>query len=814
MNAPRNPSSRLCLAIFLLSCGLLGYELSLMRVLLYASWHHFAFLVVSIALLGFGSSGTALCLAGGRLSRSGDTAVFVLILFVALSLPGAAWVTARIPVEARFVPALLAKQIALWVLYWAVWFVPFFLGATAIGLALIVSGARLPTVYAFNLAGSALGACAAPIAMRFVHPAWLAVIMGAVTLLAALPLRAAKSRTGALSIAATSAAMLVFVLASPPKIRVDSFKYASYVRDLEMDGRAAEVARAYGPRSVVEVYEGDVFHEIAFLSVSGFPPPLFAVTIDGHWAGSVLRVQSAETAVVVDHTMMSVPYAFVPAGPSVLLLGETGGANVWLAARRGARSAVVVQPDNGLLRVLRGALRADGGGVLELPGVTVWEEEPRHFVERSRERYDLIQLAALESWAVSAGGVAGLQQDNLMTVEGLEACLERLSPEGVLTVCRAIETPPRTNAKILATLGQSLRRVGVERPAEHIVVLRDFLAACMLAKTSPWTPSEVATVRRVCEDRELTPVYFPGIREDELNRPDRIPGPPGKNGDWLHHAAVALLSEDARTFIEEWPFDIRPSTDDRPFFENFGKLGSLGFFKRVYGDLWPTRAELGFLFVLCAMVIIIVAGAVLTIIPLGFRPGIRGAGGSGGTAVYFAAIGLAYMTVEITLLSRLVQVVGDPVLAGAVTIAGFLLFSGAGSLVAQRLDPSRSRLVRALLVAVAGACVVVLIVSVPLARSAGWLGLPERIGAAVALIAPAGFLMGFPMPLGLRRLAVSAPVLVPWAWGVNGFASVLAPPLATAIALSSGFTAAGVVAVASYALACVAYGALPGRTTN
>ena len=811
MNAPPNPSLRLCLSILLLSCGLLGYELSLMRVLLYASWHHFAFLVVSIALLGFGSSGTALCLAGGRFSRHGDSAIFVLILFTAISLPGVAWVTARIPVEARFVPVLLGKQIAWWILYWAVLFVPFFLGATAIGLALIVSGTRLPTLYAFNLVGSALGACAAPITMRFVHPAWLAVIMGAVTLLAALPLRTARSKPGALSIAALAAAILVFVLASPPKIRMDSFKYASYVRDLEKDGRAVEVARAYSPRSVVEIYAGDVFHEIAFLSTTRVPPPLLAVTIDGHWAGSVLRVDAAADAVVVDHTMMSVPYAFVPARPSVLLLGETGGANVWLAARRGARSTVVVQPDKGLLRVLRRALRDDGGRVFELPGVAVWEEEPRHFVERSAERYDLIQLAGLETWAVAAGGIAGLQQNDLVTVEGLEACLERLSSDGILTVCRAIETPPRSNAKILATLVESLVRRGVELPADHVVVLRDFLAACTMVKASPWTPGEIARIRRVCEDRELTPVYFPGIRDDELNHPDWIPGPPGKPGDWLHHATVALVSKDAQTFIEEWPFDIRPPTDDRPFFENFGKFRSLGLLKRVYGDLWLTRTELGFLFVLCAMAIVIVAGAILTIIPLCLRHEIRRAKGRGATAVYFAAIGLGYMTVEITLLSRLVQVVGDPVLAGAVTIAGFLLFSGAGSLVAQRLDPLRSTLVRALLVAAAGVCVIVLTVSGLLAGWAVSLGLMGRIGAAVLVIAPPAFLMGFPLPLGLRRVEESAPVLVPWAWGVNGFASVLAPPLATAIALSIGFAAAGAVAVAGYVLAGLIYAALPGR---
>ncbi len=368
MNASPASPPRLGLAILVLSCGVLGYEISLMRILLYAGWHHFAFLVLSAALLGFGASGTALCLAGRRLEPRGDTAIFVLVLVTAFSIPAASRLAAEIPVEARFLPALLGKQIGAWVLYWAVWFVPFFLGAAAIGLALAVSRARVAAIYGFNLLGSAAGACAAPIAMGLVHPKWLPVIMGSVTLAAALPLRTARSRRGVFWVSLTGAGILIFTVVVPPKIRVDPYKYASYVLDLEKDGRATAAARAYSPRSVVEIYFGDVFHEIAFLSPGKVPPPLLAVTRDGHWAGSVLRVGRAEDAAVVDNTMMAVPYAFAAERPSVLLLGETGGTNVWLAARRGARAVDVVQPDGKMLRVIRGELGSEGGSVFDLPG--------------------------------------------------------------------------------------------------------------------------------------------------------------------------------------------------------------------------------------------------------------------------------------------------------------------------------------------------------------------------------------------------------------------------------------------------------------
>jgi hypothetical protein len=780
-----------------------------MRVLLLASWHHFAFLVITVALIGFGASGTALTLWRQWFTRSGGRTLLLLVVATAVSFPIVVGVTQHIPVESRVVPALLVESVLHWVLYWAFLSVPFFLGASAIGLALVLAGDRVAAVYASNLVGSAVGACIAPIAMHVMPPAWLATAMGAIVITGVVFTRSVKNRTAAWWVAAATAAGGVFLLLSPPSVRTDPFKYGRYVHDLVREGRAALEARAHGPRAVVEVYSGDAFHELAFLSGRRAPPEMLAVTLDGHWAGSVLRVRDEGTAGVVEHTMMSVPYALAPSRPSVLLLGEIGGANVWLALRHDARSVDVVQPNEELLDLLRGRLRDKGGLVFDQPRVTVIPREPRHYVEHGRSQYDLVQIASLESWAVASGGVGGLQQDNLLTVEGCEACLERLTPDGVLFACRAIETPPRDNAKILATLAEGLERSGVAHPAAHIAVVRDFLAVCTMVKRSPWTPEEIAKLRGVCEERQLTPVYFTGIRDDELNHPDELPGPAGESGGWLHHAAKRLLSSDARGFIEEWPFDIRPPSDDRPFFENFGKLGSLGLFMRTYGDLWLTRTELAFLFVLCAMVIVAVSGAFLTVVPLGIRREIRRAPGRGSTALYFTAIGLGYMMIEIVFLSRLIHVIGDPVIAGAVTIASFLFFSGAGSFAARRIDPLRTRAARRLLLALAALGLVTLSAAPLLAEIAGPLASAWRIGVSVIMIAPLAWFMGFPMPLGLGRLGKAGAPLVPWAWGVNGFASVLAPPLATAVGMAVGFRVAGAIAVLCYALAAAVYGALP-----
>ncbi|MEJ2720238.1 MAG: hypothetical protein P8181_03735, partial [bacterium] len=574
------------LPVFTVSCGLLGFEISLMRILLYASWHHFAFMIISVALLGFGASGTVLSFLRAWLLRRAEGAFVVLAAASALSMTVSIQILQFIPVEARFVPTLLAEQVGLWVLFWTVLFVPFLLGASAIGLALIAAGRRIPVVYAANLTGSALGALAAPVAMHFIAPGWLGAAMGAVALSGVLMVKGLWTARRAAVLIPAVAIVAAWLGADTPAIRIDPFKFESYVNRIAENNMApgddsptapvaSKAAEAFGPRALIAVYEGSVFHELPFLSPGVSPPRMLAVLLDGHWAGSVLQVARADDAGAVENTLMSAAYAFTTPRPRVLLLGETGGANIWLAVRHRSTAIDVVQPNGELIDLLRDPLSEKGGLVTELPGVEMVAEEPRHFVDHATKRFDLVHLAGLESWAVESGGVAGLRENNLITVEGLSACLGVLSPGGVLSICRAVQIPPRDNIKLIATLIEALRGMGADSPGRHVAVVRDFLGVCTLVKTAPWTTAEIDSLRELCRRRQLTPVYFTGIRDDELNYPDRLPGPPGGEGGWLHFAVSRLLSSrpgEAREFANDWPFDIRPPTDDRPFFDNFGKL--------------------------------------------------------------------------------------------------------------------------------------------------------------------------------------------------------------------------------------------------
>jgi hypothetical protein len=795
------PGGRFVAAVGLLSAAIPGYEVSLMRVLLVASWHHFAFLVLSCALMGFGASGTLLYSLRRVVAGRTEAVLFWVVLASAAAMPLCTGAASHVPIDARLAPALLARQALNWIVFWALLTLPFLAGAAGIGAALLGAGRRSGLVYGANMIGAAAGALAAPALMGTVPPAWLPAVFGAAAWVGAAILWSGPRRAAGLGGCAVGVMLLLAF--DPPAVRMDQFKRGALMGDLAAAGSVRLAGRVLGARAVVEAYRGDVLHDAPFLSPGSVPPRVSVLLADGHTAGAVLDARSAREATAMDGALAAFAYALAPPRPRVALLGEVGGQNAWLALRREAVSIDLVQPDANLLRLLGEALRDHGGGVLEQPGVRAHVTEPRHFIEHASASFDLIQLSSLETSAAGSGGVGGLAEDHLATVGGLRACLSRLSPQGVLAVARGIQDPPRDNIRIAATMIEALRHRGADEPGAHLIVVRDFLAVCTVARVTPWSPIEVEHVRRLCCERQLTPVWFPGVRPQELNAPDALPPAPDGVGDWYHHAVVRLLGH-GRSFIDEYAFDVRPPTDDRPFFADFFRWRALGAMRRAYGEQWPARSELAFLFVVAAGALAAAAGAGATVVPLCFLGPDVGRG-RGALWVYFGALGLAYLLLEMVFISRLYVVVGDAVRAAAVAIGAFLFFSGVGSLASARLSPRRGAtpLIVACLVLV-GALELWLVprVGSMIGSEPLWL----RLAGAALLLAPLAFLMGFPMPMGLCRLGEGG---VAWAWAVNGFASVLAAPLAMAIAMTWGYRTAGVAALCLYVVAAMASSRLP-----
>lgn len=786
-----------------------------MRRLLIERWHHFGYLVISTALLGFGASGPLLALVARRVRERPGAVLRVCAVGLCAALVVMPRVAALMPVEACFIPQDLWRQVGWWSLYWLAALVPFWAGATLLGASLMVAGPRVGRVYAANLVGSGLGAVAGALVLSRLGPEH-SLLVPAAAVFGAVALLAVRGGRGAAAWLVCLAGLVAGAeVWWPLRPAYDQHKYGARLEHLAAQGAARRVAARADPYGYVELWESPLFHDMPFLALTRPPPPMYSLVINGDPAGSVLRIGDAGAAAVLDETLMALPYRLVRAGPRVLLVGEVGGTNVWLARRRAAARVDVVQPNAAVQRLLR----THSAAVFDEACVRWHARAPRAYVDGSSEYYDLIQLVGLEGLGSGGAGVRGLAEDHLLTVEGLAACLRRLDEDGVLAVSRGLQQPPRENIRLLATLAEAFESLGVAEPRRHIVQVRDYLGVCTLASRRPLDDGRRALLRAALRERNLTPVWYDGLPDAEANRPDVMPGPADGSGDWLHYAAAQVLAGQREAFYEAWLLDVRPARDDRPFFWDFYKPEALAALKGAYGELWLTRAELGRLFLYASCGVGAVAAVVLIVIPL-VAGALSGRGRSEATAqaglprrrddflliaavvVYFGGIGAGFMGIEMALISRVARWLGDPVQAGAVVIGGLLVFSGVGSAVGVRIVRRRVWLAAGL-VAV-------------LALVVWWVGWRWSSGSVVGLVVPAvvaAVAMGLPLPAGLAALECGRARFVPWAWGINGVASVLATSVALVGAMVGGYGGVLAAAAGAYGLAAVA-APLLGRGVN
>ena len=799
-------------AVFVLSGAVIALELALMRCLAIARWHNFSYLVISTALLGFGASGTLLAFVGRRMQRRFRPWATALTVAFALSVTASFRAAEALPLNARYV-LYDGRQAALMCAYHICLFVPFLLGATVIGLSLMQHGRRVHLIYAANLTGSGLGAALA-VGLMFLMPAerLLHAVAGmavAAALAWSLGGGSRGRRLRVVPVAAVAAWVAAEAVLMPVSLEVGEYKMLSTLRWWEQEGRARHVLTRHGPRARLDVYDSPLLHNVmsAGLGATDLPPPQCVILADGEPAGTVLKIRSPGEAATLDHTPMSVPYRMVDV-PRVLLLGEVGGGNVWLARRMGAEHVTVVQSNPQVVRILQGPLADVSGGVFEGGDkMRVVTGGPRLFLERSAEQFDIIQIVSAETLAAEEGGLRALHEDFMLTCEGLALCIEHLSPRGVLAVTRGVQHPPRDNVKLFATVLAAIESLGVDEPGARMAQVRNYLAATTMAFGSPMTAERCRALARAADALSLDVEWAPCpdlLRDEQVTD---VGGPAGKPYSYFRHAALAMLSGGRREFFSDWLYNVRPATDDSPYFHNFFRWRSLGAIRAAYGPQWFTRLELGYVVLAFVLAEVLAAGVIVIILPLPWlrrAPGVRGARWA--TCAYFTLLGLGFMMLEMAFLLKFTYFLGDAIYAAACVITSFLVFSGLGSATSRRLcgEPRR-----AVVAGAAGAAAIALLyvfgLDAAFGAMVGW-SLAGRTAASVVMAAPLAFLMGWPFPNGLTLVRRTAPSLVPWAWGTNGFASVAASPLAVMIAVGAGYRTVLVLAAGLYlvALACSA----------
>ena len=806
------------LAIFVLSAAVIGYEILLMRLFSIVLWHHFAYMIISLALLGYGASGTFIALARTWLLRRFHVAFGVAAALFGLTAVGSFAVAQRLDFNPLEVVWDARQQLYLLQMYLLL-AVPFFCAATCTGLAFARFGERANVVYRYDLLGAGTGGLGIVLAL-FVLPLVTALkLLGAAGFVAAGLVWLGGPRrcwwVGMLLALGVAGSLLwpEGLLAPRPS----PYKGLSQTRQI---AGARVIAERSSPLGLLTVVERSTppFRYAPGLSLTApvTIPPQLGVFTDGDAMTAVARFDGRrESLAYLDHQSTALPYHLLER-PRVLVLGAGGGSEVLLALYHQASTIDAVELNPQMVELVRSAYAQYAGGIYDLPGVRVHVAEARGFVARSRARYELIQLALLDSFAASAAGLYALTESTLYTVEALETYLRKLAPGGLLAITRWFKLPPRDSLKLFATAVEALRRMGVKAPGRRLALVRSWNTTTLLVKNGDFRNTDIARIKAFCALRGFDVAYYSGMPTAEANRRNLLQRP------YVYEGAQALLGPGAETFLRKYKFHIRPASDDRPYFFHFFKWELLPELLALRATGSVQILEWGYVILVATLVQAGLLSLVLILLPLralwraaGHETG-RRARTLGREVVYFLALGFAFMFIEIAFMQRFVLFLSHPLYAFTVVLSAFLLFAGLGSgsavWLARRWAPERGpAIIRSPVTpAVAGIIAIAASYLLLLPPLFDWLApLPQvaRVVVSLALIAPLAFCMGMPFPLGLRRVSQNAPALVPWAWGINGCASVMAAVLATLLAVHFGFTAVVALALVFYGLAV---GALAG----
>lgn len=760
-------------AIALVSAAVLLYEIAITRVLSVVLWYHFAFLSISLAMLGLGLPGVWFALR-----RPGPRALPLSLVAAGLAIPasvallfaaGELVTRAQTPVaDLRIlledgmilvVAALLAPCLAL--------------GSAVCLLLMSAEGPRLGRMYAADLIGATVGAVLVVPLLHLVPTPLLVAGAGLLPLAAAALLRGRPSPWEGAAALLVLAAM---IWGAPFKLRVSK----GYVEPENM------VFEQWTPTARITI-----FPDIFYLKDKqqgfgwGMGSQYKEIEVEQMWieqdgsAGTPITRLSGKPSELTHllYDVTSVGYQIRPAR-RVAVIGAGGGRDVLTALAAGAERVDAVELNPATVGALSGPLRDFSGDVYHLPGVNAVIGEGRSFLTHAGGGYDLIQISLIDSWAATAAGAFALSENYLYTVEALRLYLQRTAPGGVVSISRWMSGDRQLEAARLSHLAlEALSREGAADPARHLAVVQAWSVGTFLLSRAPLDDAALARLDAVCEERGFVR-HFPvhaGTPSDSIVA--RV-----ITGDASHLSIKGL--------------DLAPPTDDRPFFFQtvsiFGPLDSqaLAALSNNEQSVALLRALLG----LMAVLTLLLFFAPFLVRRVRTRAPFRG-------SAYFAAIGLAFMLAEVPWLQRFVLYLGHPSYATTVVLAMLLLGAGAGAWSASRLGWTGARryglalpLVLLLLTWLLG----------PIFTRTLGLAFPLRIAVSALLLLPAGFLMGIPFPAGMLAFGDAGK---PWYWAMNGAAGVLGSVLALALSIALGFTAVGLLGAALYALAWALLGA-------
>ncbi|HET7890488.1 MAG TPA: hypothetical protein VFL34_03145 [Candidatus Sulfotelmatobacter sp.] len=779
------PERTVLTGLALTSFAALLLELSLTRLFSVVLFYHFAFLAISIALLGLGAGGVCAYLLKSKLAATGtrllaarlcaiNSVVVVVVLEIVLHVPVAlqvSWGTFE-----RLTAIYLAAA------------APFFLTGLLFAIVFARENRRIPRLYGADLCGGAL-ACLAVVPL-------LNWIGGPNVVLAAAAAMAAAGAIWAEPRSRRTATVLTLTL-------------------------LALIGANYSGRLIDVVYAKGMFRDPSQVEFSRWNA-LSRVEVDRKDQGKVVVIDADANTYIMnadvsrwhqtewERDLMSAPPALAnvlrPHG-EFAIIGPGGGVDVLRAVANGSPSVTGIEINPIIATTIMRQRYADYSQHLyQRSDVHIQVTDGRSFLRSTSQQFDVVQMTLVDTWASTAAGAFALSENNLYTVDAFREYFEHLRPDGMIAITRWEFQHPREALRVVAVAMEALHRLGVENPAGNFIVAsqgslnEDGIPVVVLAKKTAFTRTEEDAINAHLDNYpQLEPLY--------------LPSDPGQNA-----FSDLIASNDPYAFARGYAYNTAPVTDNAPFFFFTLKAGQVLGERGLRGGIdW--KVNLGVLVLLLVLLISLFAVLAFLVIPLALRG--RNSRRAPISLLYFVAIGLGYILVEIAFIQRFVLFLGHPTYALTVVIFLLMLASGMGSLASRRWLPHTNLGWVPLALVIVGILADLFFLPQWLPALVG-LGFRYRLLISGLLLIPLGFVMGMPFPTGLRALAGIRPSNFPagledrenfieWAWAMNAAASVLGSVLGMVLAIQFGLTITLAGGAAAYLLALLLMPALRAK---
>jgi hypothetical protein len=787
--------------LFLISVATLALQVLQTRILSVQMWHHHSYMVVTMTLLGFAAAGSLATIFPRLVEhRPARNASIAASLFALLTLVG--FVLLDLTADRAAELTAQGRYLAL-SLFYSYLLLPYICAGLAVTIPLS-AGPGIPRLYFMNLLGSALGAW---VFIGLITPLGaerlmvLCALLGPVAGLAFAAGRRAGEPRGAARFALLALAVCAVAFYEAPRwfpIQVASNKAMADV-----------LRRIPGSKHEDQVWSSLCRLDLVSIpDIDGRPQPK-QIYQDGD-AITVLHSNESFKVLDVTEPVALNQLAYEPQkirvargerAPRALAIGIGGGIDLRYGMKHGAESVLGIEINPVTVGRMRGPWSEFSDGVYSQPGIEVRLGEGRSTLRRLDQIYDVIELSGTDTYTAGNAGAYVLSESYLYTREALREYFEHLDPErGTLGMIRLAYDPPRENLRLFAIAMTVLRdHFGVKDVRRHAaVIFQEF--------EYPETGEIIRFAGNVYSRQPLDDEMRAMFGQAELNPVWRLKYLDGYTGpdNPFAQLAEAINAGTEEQFFDSYPYDVRPVSDDSPFFFNFHHWGDLFGSSKIKAKTWHelTGGPIGLKILFSLIVQTTVLVALLVLLPLLVlkRSGLRSEN-AGRHLVYFLGLGAGFMFLEISTMQRLVLYLGHPTYSLTVVMSCFMLFAGLGSLFAGRFTGQATRAMR---LAIGLLCVLLVVATFAmdaLLDATLALPFPVRVAVVVAMLAPLNFLMGMPFPLGLARLKQLSPRLVPWALGVNGGASVVASILCIVLAMESGFRVVSLLAALAYALA-------------